>query len=160
MKLLISSIFLLLLAPCNKSKSVTSSAPDAAELRKTVIVYECTPCFGKCPQYKMTVDGATNMMTFVGKSNTDKIGTYTKPVKDEELIVLLQAFEKAGFDTLNEKYLGNITDFPSKYITLTYKDKTKKVQDRSEAPERLHELEKTLEAVASSEGWMKQETGN
>ncbi len=71
---------------------------------------------------------------------------------------MILSFEKLKFDELQEQYLGHISDFPSKYITRTYKGKTKKVQDRSGGPENLHQLEKILEAYALSEGWKKEQS--
>jgi hypothetical protein len=155
MKLLLSSIFLLILAPCNKSKSIAASGTQSADLKKMEVIYTCTPCFGKCPAFTLTISGESQTMTYVGKSNTEKMGTWTKAISGQQLAEIISTFEKEIFSELNESYLGNISDFPSKYITLTYKDKTKKVQDRSGGPENLHRLEKMLQRYADSEGWLK-----
>ena len=97
------------------------------------------------------------MATFIGTANTEKIGTYTKPITSKELDDFVIAFETAQFYALNDEYLGNITDFPTKYITYTNHGKTKKVKDRSGAPQELAALEKTLNNFANSEGWKKTE---
>ena len=70
--------------------------------------------------------------------------------------VFVKAFEDAQFNSLNDEYLGNITDFPIKYITYNNNGRTKKIKTRSGAPEVLNKLEKTLnEYAVSEEGWKK-----
>ncbi|HEY0030177.1 MAG TPA: DUF6438 domain-containing protein [Bacteroidia bacterium] len=152
MKTLLFS-FLLLLAPCNKDKQITSSAD--ADIDSVVIIFQTTACFGKCPIYTLTINGESKTATFIGEKNTEKIGTYTKVVSKKELADFVEAFEKAGFNSLLDEYPGMITDFPFHYITYTYKGKTKKVKERSGAPEALLTLEKTLSDYANSEGWKK-----
>jgi len=153
MKLLIYTAIALIFAPCNASKKAASSTMD--DYSKTQIVYQRTACFGRCPIYTLTIDGATQMATFNGEQNTEKIGAYTKKVTKEELKAWVEAFEKANFNALNDEYLGMITDFPIKYITYTHKGKTKKIKERSNAPKELTDLEKLLDAYADSVGWTK-----
>jgi hypothetical protein len=153
MKLILSSILLLILGPCNKPEQTAAKGPSAADISQTTIIYQCTPCFGKCPAYTMTIHGDSKTISYVGKSNTTKIGNYTKEISEAELSELIMAFEKAGFDAMDDQYLGNISDFPTKYITFTYKGKTKKVQHRSGGPENLKQLEKRLSEIAEGDGW-------
>jgi len=157
MKILICSVFALLLGPCNKSKHLAST-PVVKDNSTVSIIYQTTPCFGRCPVYTMTISAATKQITFLGKSDTEKIGTFTKTISDQEIADLVNAFEKANFFSLEDKYLGVITDFPSKYITYSHNGLTKKIQDRSGGPDVIHELEKLLETIANSEGWKRSES--
>ena len=154
MKLILSSILLLFLAPCNKSKQLSNSAEKPDSNSTVNIVYQTTPCFGRCPTYTMTINGTSKQMSFVGTANTDKIGTFTKAISDAELTNLVAEFEKAKFFSLDNEYLGHIVDFPSKYITYSHNGLNKKIQDRSGGPEAIHILEKVLEEIANSEGWI------
>jgi hypothetical protein len=154
MKLFIYTAIALFFAPCNASKKAASAKTD--DYTKTQIVYERTACFGTCPIYTLTIDGATQMATFKGDQHTEKIGTYTKKISKEELKTWVDAFEKAKFNSLNDEYLGMITDFPIKYITYTHNGKTKKIKERSNAPKELTDLEKLLDAYADSGGWTKE----
>jgi Domain of unknown function (DUF6438) len=161
MKLFLSSIFLLLLAPCNQSKNITKTetpTPAASKNSTVIITYECGACFGRCPIYVVTIDGATKTATFVGKQNTTKIGTFTKSITDDELAGLVKAIEDAKFTTLENEYLGPITDFPFRTTTYTNNGITKKIRDRSGAPQALTALEKTIAAYAESDGWKKMDT--
>ena len=155
MKLLMYSFFLLLISPCNSSKKLAQTeSPDNS---KVMIIYQTTPCFGRCQIYTLTINGETKTATFVGEQNTEKIGTYTKLISEKELTTLVKEFEDVQFNSLNDDYLGNITDFPIKYITYTNNGKTKKIKERSGAPEALIRLEKILNEYAHSEGWKKSE---
>lgn len=155
MKFLIYSIFVLLLAPCNKSKQLGNATDNVSDNSKVIIIYQCSVCFGRCPAFIMTIDGASKQITFNGQSDTDKIGTYTKTISDAEITNLVSAFEKINFFSFEDKYLGTITDFPSKYTTYSNNGKTKKIQDRSGAPGELRTLENMLQTIADSDGWKK-----
>ncbi len=156
MKLLMYPFFLLLIAPCNSSKKAVKTPVETDNTSKVIIIYQTTPCFGRCPLYTLTINGETKTATFIGDKHTEKIGTYTKAISKSELEVFVKAFEDAQFNSLNDEYLGNITDFPIKYIIYTNNNRTKKIKTRSGAPEALNKLEKTLNAYAvSEEGWKK-----
>lgn len=159
MKLFLSSIFLLLLAPCNSEQKLSSTTP-ANNYSTTSILFAETPCFGNCPIYIMTVDGKTMTATYKGEANTEKIGTYTKPITTEEFAQLMNAVEKANFNKLDNEYMGNIPDFPIRETTVTVDGKAKKVRNRSQGPQELDEMEKVFRNFALTEGWKKQEAGN
>lgn len=155
MKIFLTSVVALILGQCHQSKELTSGKIEKQDdLSKVEIVYQTTPCFGKCPVYSLTIHGSNKTMTFSGSKNTDKVGEFTKPVTEEQLKDLIKAFEAADFCNLEEKYLGQVVDFPSQYTSYTCNGKTKKVQDRSGAPEKLHQLEAKLKEIAESkDGW-------
>ncbi len=144
-----------MLAPCNNPKQNSSSKKNNS---KVVIIYQCGACFGRCPEYILTINGEKKMATFKGIKNTEKIGTYTKKISDAELTDYVSNFEKAKFNSFENEYLGNITDFPIKAISYTNNGSTKLVKERSGAPEMLISLEKKLQGYAENgEGWVKSE---
>lgn len=151
------SFLLLLIAPCNSSKKLAKTEEEVSSNKnsKVMISYQTTPCFGRCVLYTLTINGETKTATYLGTQYTEKIGTYTKPITEKELDALVKAFEDAKFNSLNDEYLGNITDFPIKIITYTNNGQTKKIKERSGAPEELIRLEKILNEYANSEGWKK-----
>src|SRR3954463_512144 len=130
MKLFLSSILLLLLAPCNNEQKLNSST-TTGNYGTTNIVYAETPCYGNCPIYVMTLDGKTMTATFKGEANTEKIGTYTKSITNEEFSQFMNAFEKANFNSLENEYMGTVPDFPIRETTLTRDGKSKKIRNRS-----------------------------
>lgn len=159
MKLILSSIFFLLLAPCNQSKNISSS--KIADNSKVTIVYQCGACFGRCPEYILTINGEKKLATFKGIKSTEKIGAFSKPISDAELTNFVSDFEKAKFSSLENEYLGNITDFPIKSISYTNNGSTKSIRIRSGAPEVLNSLDRSLKVYAeSTDGWKKSEDAN
>ncbi len=156
MKLFLSSVLFLILASCNSSQKLSGSTDDYS---KTTIIYEETACFGECPIYVMTLDGATMLATYKGKANTTKIGTYTKTISSDEYSKFMEALEQANFTKLNDAYLGLAPDFPIRIITLTKEGKTKTVKNRSDAPPELGVLEQVFKVFANTDGWKKIETG-
>jgi hypothetical protein len=163
MKTLLYSLTILLFASCNSHKKTAStSAPvPLIDYSKLSITYQRTPCFGKCPTYTLTINGATKTAIYKGEQNIEKIGMFTKPITEEEIKQFVDAFEKANFNGLNDAYLGEISDFPMDIITYSDKGKTKTVKDRDGAPAQLKVLEKTLNDFANTtEGWVKSETAD
>jgi hypothetical protein len=157
MKLILLSSFLFLLAPCNGTKR-TSSATDQNQVGdpKTVtITYQRGVCFGKCPAFLLTINGEKNIATYKGEMNVDKIGEYERPVSEQEIKTLMEAFDKYHFFELKDEYTSASTDHPTVYTTYTSKGKTKKIRDTYGAPEDLKAIEKLLEDFANSEGWKK-----
>lgn len=155
MKLIIYSLFLLLAAPCNKEKQVAATSDKNNS--SVIISLKTSACFGKCPIYTLTINGESKTAVFNGEQNTEKTGLYSKTISSKELNEFVAAFEKAGFFSLDDEYLGHITDFPIKTITYTKDGKTKKIRERSGAPKELTDLIKMLDAYANSEGWKKTE---
>lgn len=156
MKFILSSILFVFLAPCNKPKNISNSA--ATDNSKAIIIYQAGACFGRCPEYTLTITGENKTVVFKGDRNTDKIGTYTKQITDKDLSNFISSFENAKFNSLENEYLGTITDFPIKTITYTNKGNTKSIKERSGAPEALITLEKSLKEYAENvEGWKKSE---
>lgn len=154
MKIILYAFIAILFGPCNSSKKIAASTNNS-DYDKLEIIYQRTVCFGRCPVYTLTINGASQLATYKGEQNTEKLGTYTKKITSEDLKQWVEAFEKANFNSLNDEYLGMITDFPIKYISYSNKGKTKKIKERSGAPKELTDLEKMLDAFAESEGWTK-----
>jgi hypothetical protein len=153
MKFFIYSLSILLLAPCN-NKNV-SNAKNTQDNSKVMITYQRTPCFGKCPAFTMTINGANKTITYTGKSNVAKLGNYTKPISDDQLSMFVAAFDNADFFNFKDKYDSNITDVPSKYIGYTKDGRAKNIEDMIGAPGELRDLEKLLDTIADSDGWVK-----
>ena len=154
MKLLLYSIFFLVLAPCNAPKNAAQSQTDN-KVRTAVFTLQRTACFGKCPVFELTVSGADNKAIYKGTANTEKIGTYEKSISDEEIGKLMDAFDNAHFFEMKDEYNAAITDVPSAYISYSLNGKTKKIKDRWQPPAELKALEKLLDNVADSGDWKK-----
>ena len=156
MKFIPFSILLLFLAPCNSPKTIAKSQTED-DNSKVKIVFSKSPCFGKCPVFTMTISGTTKTVTYEGKQNVKKIGTYTKTISNDSISKLVKGFESAHFFDLDDKNSAYIPDLPSTFITFSNNGKTKTVEESTNKPSPLNDLEKQLTEIANSEGWQKAE---
>ena len=156
MKFIPFSILLLFLAPCNSPKTIASSQ-SSNDNSKVEIRFSKTACFGKCPVFTMTVSGAAKTITYTGKQNVKKLGTFTKPISNDSITILVREFDNIHFFDLNEKNMSGIPDLPSIITSYSNNGKTKTVEESTNKPSVLGNLEKILTEIANSEGWQKTE---
>jgi hypothetical protein len=139
-----------------KTEPVKTEPVKQNEAAKQDVYFEIerTPCFGKCPVYKMTIQ-ADGMATLMGKQNIDYIGTYNKRVDKATMDMLVSEFNKAGFFNMKDEYTEKVMDLPTTWVTFKYKGKSKKIRDYYKAPQELKDLEKLLQNIAVGPGWNK-----
>ena len=153
MKLFMYSFFVFTIASCAAKKDTTTTFDGTTDNSSASFSYKCTPCFGKCPYFSMDISGTTKIVIYKGKSNVTKVGTYTKTINDDELAKLVKAFDDAMFFQMNDKYVSNVTDLPSRFVSYTNYGKMKNIEDMTGAPGQLRTLERMLDDIANSEGW-------
>lgn len=151
MRLLLYLSILIFSFSCNTPKKVTKSQNVNDT---TIIKLQKTMCYGKCPVYTITIYGDMRA-EYAGKKNVDKIGKYEKKLEKSEVDNLIKAFEDADFFEFKDEYTAKVTDMPTTYVTYTVNEKTKRIRDYFGAPEELKKLEKMVENIANSEGWIK-----
>ena len=88
--------------------------------------FERTPCFGKCPAFRMNVQHGGSA-TYEGIQFAPRDGKYSGKVSKAILNEILSEAERIGFFDLQEKYDGPVTDIPSMIIDIRTKDKRHKV---------------------------------
>ncbi len=133
------------------------------DLRSVVITLERTPCFGRCPVYRLSIAGI-GAVTFEGKANVKTQGTATARISEEAVRDLVAEFEKADFFSLSDRYvpgeptcLRAITDNPSAITSITLGDRSKTVHHYygcEGVPRQLTELEARIDTVANSSRWI------
>jgi hypothetical protein len=156
MKYLLITFITIVAAQCNTAKTSSNNLPSSKNDNSTVVInYQTGPCFGSCPTFNLTINGKDKMMTYKGTKDTVKQGIYSKPIADNELSALVAQFESANFFTLDDSYLGNIVDFPINTISYSNNGKSKSIRVRGYIPKPLEDIQKTLQAIAKSDGWEK-----
>lgn len=88
-------------------------------------------CYGRCPQYTITINGDGNV-TFDGKENIKVKGTAESKLEAEEVKQIIEEFEKNFFFDLNDTYdeancPNAATDLPTVVYTVKTKGKEKTV---------------------------------
>ncbi|MDB4533284.1 DUF6438 domain-containing protein [Vicingaceae bacterium] len=162
--ILIASLTVLL--SCKQSKT-TSDAPtttisekinnEVIPLKEALFLsMERTPCFGKCPNYKITIMN-TGKVTYEGIQFTDKIGLYSKQLSSKQLSQIQKRMEDINLFEMNSKYDSNITDIPAVALFIIYKANKKKIYDRYGGPKDLREFEKLIDSIVIDDQLIKVE---
>ncbi|AZI22422.1 hypothetical protein EIH07_04885 [Chryseobacterium taklimakanense] len=158
MKLLLALSLGLLVTSCTVAKN-----------NYTKIQYEAGACFGFCPMFKLTINPdrttvieAEHFTFGEGRSKDDfskeKEGTFTSTIRQEDYNTLIKMLNKINIKSLNAKYGNrNVTDLPTSYLTVTFKDGTvKKVEDYGKhGTDELAELWMFLENLRKTQTWTK-----
>jgi hypothetical protein len=148
MRIPLAVSFLIILLSCKTSQ---------VNIDKSLMIYfEKTACYGKCPQYKLSIAG-DGKCSLLGIKNTNNIGSFEKQLSPEETKALFADFEKIQFDTLKEKYLSQATDLPFTIYKLTKNNQTRSVTSQQGKPECLDELNAKLSSIAIDENWIKKD---
>ncbi len=126
---------------------------DPAIERNFFASIERSPCFGKCPTYKMTLysDG---FVEFEGIRDVAMIGTYTTTISDKKLKNFEIQARAIGFMEMEDKYDGAISDVPSATIVMFLDNTRKQVYRRFEYPKRILILEQCFDDLMTSERWI------
>ncbi len=152
-------LVLILANGCKSTKNTSSDKADAVALDNNVtpddIVFSLKKgaCFGSCPVYTLRI--YNNLYTeFIGKKNTNKLGTHAKMISQSEFDDLTKKFEKSDFFSFDEVYESNISDLPSSTISYRKGELKKSITGKMERPEAVHKLQFALESIAeSANGW-------
>ncbi|MBI2966807.1 MAG: hypothetical protein HYY40_03205 [Bacteroidetes bacterium] len=119
-------ILLFLFGSCSvtkKNNSTNNKNSDTYE--NTHIEMTKTACHGKCPVYKITIQG-NGKAIYDGQNNVDKIGKYEKLLSKEEIDNLIKKFEEVKFFEFKNEYFAKATDLPTTYLEFTHKEQNKK----------------------------------
>ena len=142
--------------------SLTLSQSDVKEhhqipVKESIfITMERTPCFGKCPSYKITIFNTGNVV-YEGLQFAEKQGRFTKKLNQKQLTELEEQIEYLKIFALKDTYDSKITDIPSCILLINYKEKKKKILDRDGAPEELKRFEKLIDALIITNDLKKEE---
>jgi Domain of unknown function (DUF6438) len=132
---LLATTALLVLSACNSNKAVAQDdrfgGPTPAD--SLFFSLERTPCFGKCPAYRINVY-RSGYATYKGLSHAKLEGDHTSHVSADTMALLLAKAETIGFFAMQDKYDGQVTDLPSTIIRVVSKDRDKKVVARHKVP--------------------------
>ncbi len=173
MKISISYIFpivgilLILLAFSCKSKQKAQVAPmlkkelTEQEVRALpkIIAYSKSPCYGRCPTFKMTVyqDGWT---IFEGKRFTIVEDTLVMQLTPAQLATLTEQCDQADIWTAEKSYGMRIQDLPTTTVHLYGEGKDKTIQWRARQPERLKKFDKQMMGFVIEQGWVAPRKGS
>ncbi len=129
---------------------------DSLAIDSASITLERGLCFGVCPEYEVTVHG-NGQVEFQGSNGLKNAESHSAQIYASEARDLIEfAIAKVRFDTLQEKYFGNVDD-PERITTLRIGGKAKSVSNIGDGPKILTELELMIDKVAATSRWLNRE---
>jgi uncharacterized protein DUF6438 len=114
-----------------------------------------TPCNGPCPVYRVTTLG-TGEVEYFGEANVAETGTHRWRISRRRLERLQEAFERAKYVYLADKYTGcEVSDAPGCLISVEYGDGSSKsvvhYHGDPGAPDTLADLEDEIDRITGVE---------
>lgn len=130
--------------------------PQASE--NVTITLARGACFGACPIYRVSIDGAGNV-TYTGERFVNVRGEQHAQIPAADVRALLRRFDEIGFTRLRDQYRNNgITDLPTYSVSLTRNGVTKTVVDYAGTsvgmPASVRELQAEIDRVAGTARWV------
>lgn len=114
---------------------------------------ERTPCFGRCPIYKLEVyDGG--YVEYMGKRFVDNVGKFHAQVGQDKLEALRAKAKEIGYFDLEGEYPSQIADFPSTITTIKIDGKRKRILNKQNAPMKLYEYQNYMDTLFLDVKWI------
>lgn len=115
-----------------KAAKPTTAAAAIPKTQEPVLIYQRTPCYGRCPAYTATIF-ADGRVEYDGQRFVPLLGKHTLSLPPATVAAMLAEAKRINFSTLPERFRGNTSDLPATIIT-------------------VHPVGQPLHAVYASEG--------
>jgi hypothetical protein len=151
----------LMLAACapRKPAAVEAAAPAPDD---PVITLERTACFGRCPEYRLSVS-ADGAVQYEGRAHVAHLGVGSSQITPQRVQALISEIEQAGYFSFANHYTAAepacgryATDSPSVITSLRLQGRTKRIEHDygcGGAPGALYVLEQRIDEVLGSSDW-------
>jgi hypothetical protein len=147
-----------MLLPPERWAPAPRSFPEPWDLSGVKIELSRSMCFGRCPEYTVTILG-DGRVHFDGGYYVQASGKHEARITPDAVMELVRRFEKAKFFAAGDKYIAEVTDNPTYTLTLTVGGETKTVTDyvgeQVGMPLVITDLENAVDETAGTERWVK-----
>ena len=103
--------------PRKTREAAAIAAPTPSRQTEPVLVFQRTPCFGRCPTYTATIF-ADGRVAYDGQRYVPLLGKHTLSLPPTTVTKLLAEARQIHFEQLQERYAGNTSDLPATIITV------------------------------------------
>lgn len=140
--------------------ATTTSGKPVLDYDRPVFTLSKTPCYGKCPQYSLTLTNDRQLI-LDAINHMDKKGKYSIRLNAREYNSLLMGLDSLNLQTLPAVYPQDTKRIPAdiQATVLRYPNDTgneeKKVEIYSDAPEKLASFLTRFEAMVERKDWVK-----
>lgn len=131
--------------------------PQIRDVKSLRITLERTSCFGTCPAYRVEISGDGSVV-YQGRSYVVLTGEHHDRISKEALGQILEAFHKADYFSLKDRYVFGVTDNPTTTTSIAFDGREKSVVDyvgeQAGMPHAVAELEATIDRVVGTLKWV------
>jgi hypothetical protein len=103
--------------PRQAKPAKTTNATVAPKAQEPVLVYQRTPCYGRCPAYTATIY-ADGRVEYDGQRFVPLLGKHTLSLPPAAVADMLAEAKRINFSVLADRYAGNTSDLPATIITV------------------------------------------
>jgi hypothetical protein len=155
----------LIVLACDSKKEVASAETEpqtdtvvvimepAPPKDSLAITYEQTPCFGRCPVYKVKIY-ESGFATYEGLNFAEKMGLYAFTFEEATLKQIYQMAEEIDYFDMQAVYDDpRISDLPSTISSISIDGKSHRIKARRGMPSELKEFHKALDEMLMDVDW-------
>jgi hypothetical protein len=111
-----------------KVSEVHVAFPEIHDWNSLRITLSRSGCYGSCPTYEIEIHGDGTVL-YDGKANVGTKGRHVAKISHASLVKLVDAFRKADYFSLAERYVSGVTDNPSYVSSISFDGLSKSVLD-------------------------------
>jgi len=167
MRLLHTLLFTVLIAACSSKKDTTAlaevpdSQPDTvvvmmepqSEEDSLAVYFEKTPCFGRCPVFKIHVYDS-GFATYEGLNFAELMGLYSYRFSKKDLEKIYEMARAIDYFQLKSSYDDpRISDLPSVISRINWDGQSHEVTARSGVPAELRAFHENLGVMLREKDW-------
>ncbi len=127
-----------------EQQQIVSQTENTPIKESLFLTMERTPCFGKCPNYKISLFN-TGRFIYEGIQFTEKEGNYEGQITNKQMQEIKETMNSINIFGMKDKYDSNITDIPACLLYINDGEQKKKIYDRYNGPEELRNFEKLID---------------
>ena len=132
--------------------------PSISGMDRVVMTLSRSGCYGTCPAYSVEIHGDGTVL-YKGDGFVVVTGEHRDHLSADQVSEILEAFRKADYFSLEDKYFYSVTDCPtyetSFRVDNVFKSVTDYVGDEAGMPESVTDLEETIDRVTDTPKWIK-----
>ncbi|PCJ66433.1 MAG: hypothetical protein COA58_06555 [Bacteroidetes bacterium] len=132
----------------------SNSKLNKREMKDFYVSIEKTPCYGKCPMYKMEING-------LGEANLEAIrfmknlGSSTSQLSADEMARVVVQSENTDWESYDDEYLTGYSDLPSTIVRFSKCEGDTSIlrYESNKAPVEIRILVETLDSLRKVMVW-------
>ncbi len=139
-------------APADTLHLLTEEKPGSPR-DSLIISFEKTPCFGRCPVYKVKVF-ESGFAIYEGLNFSERLGLFSTKLSQEKIDKVYELADNTDFFQLDSVYNDPYSsDLPSTVVMLSRNGEKKRVVSRINAPEKLNIFIENAAVLLNENEW-------